>query len=58
MSEHKNDKTEAPAPGSGEAAILGVSTDQLAGLSIDELAGNTTAITMLVHYYKELLDEN
>lgn len=38
--------------------ILGLSTEQLAGLSIDELTGNKTAITMLVHYYKVLLDEN
>ncbi len=51
-------KTEPPVQGSRDAAILGLSTDQLAGLSIDELTGNKTAITMLVHYYKVLLDQN
>ena len=38
--------------------ILGLSTDQLAGLSIDELTGNKTAITMVIHYYRVLVDEN
>ena len=38
--------------------ILGLSTDELAGLSVEELTGNSTAITMLVHYYKQLVDEN
>lgn len=41
-----------------ETQILGLSTDQLAGLSIDELTGNKTAITMVIHYYRVLLDEN
>ena len=38
--------------------ILGLSTDELAGLSVDELTGNKTAITMVMHYYKVLLEEN
>ncbi len=38
--------------------ILGLSTDELAGLSIDELTGNKTAITMVMHYYRVLVDEN
>lgn len=38
--------------------ILGLSTDQLAGLSVDELTGNKTAITMVMHYYKVLQEEN
>lgn len=44
--------------GQRDREILGLSTDTLAGLSIDELTGNKTAITMLVHYYKVLLDQN
>lgn len=38
--------------------ILGLSTDELAGLSVDELTGNKTAITMVMHYYKILQDDN
>ena len=38
--------------------ILGLSVDELAGLSIDELTGNKTAITMVIHYYKQLVDDN
>ncbi len=38
--------------------ILGLSTADLAGLSVDELTGNKTAITMVMHYYKQLVDEN
>lgn len=41
-----------------DTQILGLSTEQLAGLSIDELTGNKTAITMVIHYYRVLLDEN
>lgn len=32
--------------------------DQLAGLSVNELKGNKVAITMVMHYYKQLNDEN
>jgi|GEM_PF-1594954 len=42
-----------PAP-----PLLGFSTDQLAGLTVDQIEGNRTAITMLLHYYKQLNDEN
>jgi hypothetical protein len=38
--------------------ILGLSTSQLAGLSVDELTGNPTAIKMLLHYYRLLVDDN
>ncbi len=38
--------------------ILGLPTDELAGLSVDELTGNKTAITMVMHYYKVLQEEN
>jgi hypothetical protein len=37
--------------------ILGLSTDELAHLSSDELTNNPTAIKMLLHYYRQLVDE-
>ena len=40
------------------ASILGLSTSELAGLSVQDLTGNETAIKMLVHYYKQLQNEN
>lgn len=43
---------------SDEDSILGLSTNELAGLKVDELLENKTAITMLMHYYKKLVDEN
>lgn len=42
-----------PKPG-----FLGVSTEELAGLSVDELVGNKQAVTMVLHYYKQLSEEN
>ncbi len=39
-------------------AFLGLSVDQLAGLSVDEIKGNKVAITMLLHYYKQMQEEN
>jgi hypothetical protein len=39
-------------------SFLGLQTQDLAGLSVDELVNNKTAITMVVHYYKQLVDEN
>lgn len=47
-----------PPSGAKDRQILGLSTDELAGLSVDELTGNKTAITMVMHYYKVLQDEN
>ena len=41
-----------------ETKILGLSTAELAGVSVDELAGNKTAVTLVMHYYKQLSDEN
>ena len=38
--------------------ILGLQTAELAGLSVDEITGNKVAITMVMHYYKRLVDEN
>jgi hypothetical protein len=44
--------------GSAAQTILGLSTSDLAGLSVDEITGDKVAITMLMHYYKQLVDEN
>lgn len=44
--------------GNQDGNILGLSTSQLAGLSADELTGNPTAIKMLLHYYRQLTDDN
>lgn len=41
-----------------DGSILGVSTTELAGLSVEELTGNSSAIKMMLHYYKQLVDEN
>jgi|SRR5882724_3698623 len=41
-----------------QESILGLSTTELAGLSVEELTGNQTAIKMMMHYYKQLVDEN
>jgi len=41
-----------------ESNILGLSTSQLADLSSDELTNNPTAIKMLLHYYRQLSDDN
>lgn len=38
--------------------ILGLQTDELAGLSVEELNENPTAIKMLLHYYRQMVDEN
>lgn len=46
--------TENRKPGS----ILGVSTDELAGLTADELTNNPVAIKMLLHYYRQMVEEN
>ena len=51
----------APASTTGQQhnhAFLGVSVDKLAGLSVDELEGNKVAITMMLHFYKQLAEEN
>lgn len=40
------------------SSILGLSTSQLAELSADELTKNQTAIKMLLHYYRQLTDDN
>lgn len=56
MTDRPNDQSTSPS--ARDTQILGLSTGQLAGLSIDELTGNKTAITMVIHYYRILLDEN
>ena len=47
--------SEQPKPG---ASFLGFSTEELAGLSSDELTNNGVAIKMLLHYYRQMVDEN
>jgi hypothetical protein len=49
VDEKQSDKNES---------ILGLSTSELAGLSADELTDNPTAIKMLLHYYRQLSDDN
>ena len=44
--------------GDRNSRILGLSTSQLADLSADELTQNPTAIKMLLHYYRQLTDDN
>ena len=46
--------TDSRKPGN----ILGVSTDELAGLTADELTDNPVAIKMLLHYYRQMVEEN
>ena len=41
-----------------DANILGLSTNELAGLSADDLTNNPTAIQMVLHYYRQLVGEN
>lgn len=43
---------------SATANILGLQTEELAGLTSDELTKNPTAIKMLLHYYRQLVEEN
>lgn len=38
--------------------VLGLETDELADLTVEELHTNQTAIKMLLHYYRQLVDEN
>ncbi|WP_123633133.1 hypothetical protein [Pseudomonas viridiflava] len=47
--------SDQPKPGS---SFLGFSTEELAGLSSDELTNNGVAIKMLLHYYRQMVDEN
>lgn len=49
--------TETPNQRQNET-ILGLSTQELAGLTPDELTNNPVAIKMLLHYYRQLSDEN
>lgn len=48
--------TAAPAPPG--ANPLGFQQGSLAGVTVDELLKNKTALTMLLHYYHQLHDEN
>src|SRR3982751_6586700 len=39
-------------------SFLGVSPGNFSELGIKEIVGNEAAITMVMHYYKQLVDEN
>lgn len=39
-------------------SILGLSTEELAGLSEADLTENPVAIRMILHYYKQITEEN
>ena len=38
--------------------ILGLPMSDLAGVTVDEILNNKPALTMVMHYYKQLSDEN
>ena len=40
------------------SSVLGVSIGDIAGLSVDEVSKSKPALTMLMHYYGQLVDEN
>lgn len=40
------------------SSVLGVPTENLAGLSVDEVCGNKVAVTMVLHYYRLLVNQN
>ena len=48
----------AAAPVPPGANPLGFQQGSLAGVTVDELLKNKTALTMLLHYYHQLHDEN
>lgn len=50
--------TDPLQPVEDNQSILGLSTSELAGIDIEDLVGNLTAIRMVVHYYKRLVDDN
>jgi hypothetical protein len=58
MPNTNNPQNRPPDESKGQESILGLSTSEVAGLSVDELIENKTAITMLIHYYKKLVDDN
>lgn len=53
MQEEKPKKEEKPKEG-----FLGFSTEKFAELSLEEIVNNVPAIKMIMHYYKQLVDEN
>jgi hypothetical protein len=53
----EEDRPAEPQPAKIQS-FLGISAAELAGVSVEELTNNKTAITMLVHYYKQFSDEN
>jgi hypothetical protein len=53
----KNDAETTPVP-ARDTFLLGVSTAELAGLSVEEIKDNRTAILMMMHFFRQLSDEN
>lgn len=60
MPKNNTDDKEMAAPQAVTArnSFLGFSTEELAGLSVDEIVGNKQAVTMVMHYYGQLSEEN
>lgn len=56
--EMSNKTPPAPKPDKRDDRILGMSTSELAGVSVEEVTGNKVAVTMVMHYYKVISDEN
>ena len=56
MAENK-DAEPTPVP-TRDTFLLGVSTAELAGLSVEEIKDNRTAILMMMHFFRQLSDEN
>ena len=48
----------APQAATARNSFLGFSTEGLAGLSVDEIVGNKQAVTMVMHYYGQISEEN
>lgn len=47
-----------PSSSSRSDHILGLPMSDLAGVTVDEIINNKPALTMVMHYYKQLADEN
>ena len=48
----------ATSPVVPRSNFLGFSTEELAGLSVEEIVGNEPAVKMVMHYYRQLSEEN
>lgn len=50
--------TKSQSSSSRSDHILGLPMSDLAGVTVDEIINNKPALTMVMHYYKQLADEN